>query len=76
IRNRAVASAQEILYTAAGGDLPDNVISSKEAIAKMRQIPGYENLTVQSVEMIYGPDGSMWYWGIKTDRGTVTIEAR
>lgn len=76
ISDRAITTAEEIPITAEGGELPENIISSQEAISRMRQIKGYENEQVRSVELVYGPDGEVWYWGIKTARGTVTINAK
>lgn len=76
IQDRVITIAEEVPFTSEGGNLPENIISSQEAIARMRQIKGYENEPVLAVEMVYGPDGSEWYWGIKTPRGTVTINAK
>jgi len=76
IRNRAVKVAEEINFTGQGTELPTNIISSKEAVAKAHDIPGYGKEPVLGVEMVYGPDGSVWYWGVKTARGTITINAK
>ena len=75
ITNKMIAAALEIPYVAPGGDLPENIISSQEAIARVHAIPGYENEPVISVELLYGPDGSAWYWGVKTAKGVITIKA-
>lgn len=76
IRNREISLAEEIQFVGVGGELPENIISSKEAISRAHQVPGYENAEIISVEMIYGPDGKQWYWGVKTLKGTMRINAR
>src|SRR3989344_1133807 len=76
IRNREISLTEEILFTGVGGELPESIISSKEAISRARQIKGYEDAEIISVEMIYGPDGKQWYWGVKTSKGVITINAR
>lgn len=74
IYDRKIISAEEVPYVRMGAKLPDNLITSQEAIAMMREIKGYENLAVESVELVFGDD-QKWYWGIKTARGTVSIKA-
>ena len=76
IRNREISLTEEIIFTGTGGELPENIISSKEAVNRAHQVPGYENEDIISVEMIYGPDGKQWYWGVKTSKGVVRINAR
>ena len=75
IQNRQIATAEEINFVGKGNDLPENIVSSQEAVARMHQIKGYENEQVISVEMLYGPDGKVWYWGVKTAKGVITIKA-
>lgn len=75
IMGGTVASTGETVGVVSGGAVPENLISSEEAIAKARMIPGYENVQIVGVEMIYGPDGMQWYWGVKTNRGVVSIKA-
>ena len=76
IRNREISFTEEISFVGAGGELPKNIISSKEAIAQVHAIKGYENEQIISVEMFYGPDGKQWYWGVKTSKGTTRINAK
>ncbi len=75
VSGNAITSAAEIMIVEAGGTLPPNLISTDEAIARMRSVPGYATATVISVEAIYGPDGSQWYWGVKTNKGITTMKA-
>lgn len=75
VSGATATSAGEIGFTALGGDLPQNIISAVEAVARARSIKGYENVQILGVEMIYGPDGKQWYWGVKTAKGTVTVRA-
>lgn len=75
IVDKQITSAAETSLVLEGGELPADTISSEEAIAKVRKIKGYENEKIESVEMIYGPDGQEWYWGIKTSLGAIRIKA-
>ncbi|MEK9154825.1 MAG: hypothetical protein AAB596_02045 [Patescibacteria group bacterium] len=74
IINEQITTAEEIFYTGTGAELPENIISSKEAITQVRAIKGYENEPIISVEMLYDPSGK-WYWGIKTSKGVVSVRA-
>jgi len=75
IADKNVADGAEIPFFGAGGELPQNLLSSEEAIAKVRQIGGYENEPILSVEMIYDEGAKLWFWGVKTARGTVSVKA-
>ena len=75
IANGKVVSSEEGAYSGLGGALPSDLVTKEEAIAKVQAIPGYENAQISGIEMIYGPDGKQWYWGVKTERGTVSIKA-
>lgn len=75
IVDKQITSAAETPLMLEGGELPADIISSEEAIAKVRKIKGYENEKIESVEMIYGPDGQQWFWGVKTGRGVISIKA-
>jgi len=72
----AVTAEEEITRTVQGGEVPTDIITSDEAKAKALAIPGYADAKVLGVEMLYGPDGKQWYWGVKTDHGTVTVNAK
>ena len=76
VDNKKISLAEEISFSGTGGELPENIISSKEAITRAHQAPGYENEEIISVEIIYGPDGKQWYWGVKTSKGTARINAK
>lgn len=58
-----------------GADFPVEAISSEEAIAQVRQTPGYENAEIYGVEIIRSPVGNSWSWGVKTNRGVIGIKA-
>jgi hypothetical protein len=75
IRSREIAGSEEISFVGAGATPPANIASSQEAIDQLHGIPGYENEPVLGVEVLYGPDGNQWYWGVKTARGVVTVKA-
>lgn len=71
-----VVSKTEIPITKnIGADFPVEVISPEEAIAQVRQTPGYEKAEIYGVEVIRAPVGNSWSWGVKTNRGVVAIKA-
>jgi len=59
-----------------GANLPEDVLPPGDAIARVRKIPGYENETIFSAEAVYGSGGEIWYWGVKTSKGVVTVKAQ
>lgn len=76
IRRRLVSDKTELPFIGEGSIMPPGLIASNEAIARARQIGGYENATVEAVEMIYDATAGKWFWGIKTNKGTVSILAQ
>lgn len=74
IENKVISFTEEIQFVGVGGELPENIISSKEAVARIHQVKGYENESIISVEMLYDPNGK-WFWGIKTTKGVVSVMA-
>ena len=76
IENKAIVAVQETLYRGPAADFPANIISSDEAIAQVRAIPGYRDVPILGIEAIYGPAEKAWYWGVRTSKGVVTIEAK
>lgn len=70
-----IVSAAEIPYTGIAADFPVDIITPEEAIQHVRQIKGYENAEILGVEAVYGQGGKIWYWGVKTSKGTVTTKA-
>lgn len=72
--NRKVASATEIPYVGMGADYPIETISQAEAIRRFRQMPGYANEPILSVDAV-NISGKLWYWGIKTAKGPISIQA-
>jgi len=76
VQDGAVLSTSEVAYVGTGGNYAENNLTREQAIKEMRAIKGYENEPVLSAEMIYGPDGQQWYWGLKTNKGVVTIPSK
>ncbi|OGM93734.1 hypothetical protein A2524_01365 [Candidatus Wolfebacteria bacterium RIFOXYD12_FULL_48_21] len=74
--DREVTSAMEIPYVGTGADYPVETISQEEAIRRFRQTPWNEQVPILSVEAVYGPAGQVWYWGIKTAKGIVSVQAK
>ncbi len=75
IENGEVNNFSEILKFWTGGQFPAFFKNGEEATTIMRQVPGYENKKIISVEMFYGPDGERWYWGMRTDIAVVRVNA-
>lgn len=76
VEGQGVLSREEISYQGIGADFPVDLISPEEAIKQARQIKGYENVKIQGVEAIYGQGGKIWYWGVRTSKGVVSMKAR
>jgi hypothetical protein len=77
IKDKQIISAAEIDYSGQGGEFPaETEITQEQAIGRVRKIPGYENVKILKVEAIYGPTGKTWYWGVETDKGTVSVEIK
>lgn len=75
IDDRKIASASEIQFQGAGAEFPSNIISPEQAIERVRAIKGYESVDILAVEAIYGSKGKIWYWGVKTPRGVISVKA-
>lgn len=58
-----------------GANIPENIISPDEAVAKAKQVNGYADEEILEVAAAYGENSGAWYWGVKTPRGTVTVKA-
>lgn len=77
VDDNRVFSQEEISYRGVGAEFPaDDLITPEEAVRQARAIAGYEEATVEGVEAVYGAGGKIWYWGVRTDRGLVSIKAR
>jgi hypothetical protein len=75
IADGKISETKEIVYVGSASEFPKDAISQSEAVAQVRAMKGYENVKILSVGMIYGEAVKTWYWGVKTERGTVTIKA-
>jgi hypothetical protein len=76
IADKSIVDSAEVPFYGAGGELPQNLLTSEEAISRVRQISGYENEPIISVEMIYDAPAKLWFWGVKTGKGTITVNAQ
>jgi len=76
IKNKEIVSKEEIVFVGQGSDFTSGLISSEEAIAKVKELKGKENIEVLGVEAIYNPEAGIWYWGIKTASSTITVKAQ
>ncbi|MEK7657881.1 MAG: hypothetical protein AAB366_01660 [Patescibacteria group bacterium] len=64
----------EIIYNGVGADFPTNIISSEDAIKMVRATKGYEDAEIYGAEVIYM--GNLWYWGVKTSKGVVSVKGK
>ena len=76
INNKVIISVEETSYRGAAADFPANILSTDEAIKRVHEIRGYADVPILGIEAIYGPAEKAWYWGIRTPKGVVTIEAK
>lgn len=74
--NGAVINSKEIEYSGIGAELPTNIISQQQAIEKVKKMSGYGDANILGVEAVYGQGTEIWYWGVKTDKGTVSVQAK
>jgi hypothetical protein len=75
IADAKISETKEISYVGPAAEIPANIISQAEAVAQVKAMPGYANVKILGVDMIYGAAIKTWYWGVKTDKGTVTVIA-
>lgn len=76
VSDQSISSTQEIPYTGFSAEFPADIISEQEAIQRVHQIKGYEHELILGIEAVYGPAEKAWYWGVRTSKGVVTVEAK
>lgn len=77
VENYQVVSRQEIPIAASiGADFPADAVYPEEAIQKVRQMAGRADSQILGVEAIYDKRAKTWYWGVKTDRGVVSVDMK
>jgi len=59
-----------------GAKAPEGMLSPKEAVAKMREVPGFRWETTDKIKAITDDKNEIKYWSVKTPRGYVTIPAK
>jgi hypothetical protein len=70
-----ISDTKKIPYVGSAAEFPADVITPAVAIAQVKAIPGFADAKILGVEMTYGAAVKTWYWGIRTDKGTMTIKA-
>jgi hypothetical protein len=75
IADAKISDTSEISYTGQAAELPVDTISQAEAVAQVKAIPGFANVKILGVDMIYSKEVKTWYWGVRTDKGTVSVIA-
>lgn len=76
IQNGLVVEAREITLSRTGGDMPEGgIMSQEEALAYLHTLPGYEDAVVQYMDLYYERATGQWFWGVKTSKGELSVEA-
>mgnify|MGYP001559581377 FL=1 len=76
VRNQAVTTTHGMQYRGFGAEFPAFLLAQDIAIARVHQIKGYEREQITGIEAVYGPKEKTWYWGVRTPKGVVSVEAR
>lgn len=74
IEDYKIISVSEISYSGVGVDFPANLLSTEDAIKMVHAMKGYENVEIYGVEAINM--GNLWYWGVKTSKGVISVKAK
>lgn len=75
VDNGIITNSKEIEYSGTGAELPTNIISQQQAIERVKKMADYEDVEILGVEAVYGQGTEVWYWGVKTDKGVVSVQA-
>lgn len=67
--------SKEVDYAGTAEKLPEGIISQDEAVRRVKAMPAYKDAEVLGVEAVYGKGDKVWYWGVKTSIGVVSVEA-
>lgn len=71
-----IDESEVVSFTGTAQAFPDReIITPEQAVVQVKEMPEYQDAQIQSVEAVYGPGNQVWYWGVVTDKGTVSIEA-
>ncbi len=76
ITDHTITHQEEISYQGKGAPLPPSMLPEDIAIKRVRAMPGFEHVDILGVEAVHGPSGAVWYWGVKTSKGVVSVEAK
>lgn len=76
VEGQAVRATNEIAYVGSGAVFPSNILSQEDAITRVHSFKGYESASVLGIEAVYGAKEQVWYWGVRTPQGVVSVEAR
>ncbi len=74
--DNTMLSTQEIPYYESGAELSSEIITPEEAARRVREMPGYGDVPISKVNAIYGSGTEVWYWGVHTLKGVVSVKAR
>jgi hypothetical protein len=76
VSGQTISSSSVIAFEGSGTALPANAISPDAAMAEVRSLPGYADVAIVGLQMVYNAAAKQWYWGVKTaSGGTITIKA-
>jgi hypothetical protein len=75
ITDAKISDTAEISYAGSAAEFPADVISQADAVAQVKAIPGFANVKILHVGMIYDAAAKSWFWGVETAKATVTVKA-
>lgn len=77
IKDGQIFSTKEINYFGQGDNFPtDSKITQEQAIERVKNMPGFKDAEILTIDAVYGPGTKTWYWGIKTSKGIVSVEMK
>ena len=77
ISQKQILSSKEIDYQSSGEIIPLSfAVTPEQAVEKIKAMSDYQGVEILSVDAVYGKGTKTWYWGVKTSKGTVSVEAK
>lgn len=72
--NGSSITSEEFAYEAIGAPMPENAKTPEEAVREIRLSQERSEATIYGVEAVYNAYDRVWYWGIMTDKGVISVK--
>lgn len=72
--NGSSITSEEFAYEATGAPMPENAKTPEEAVREIRLSQERSEATVYGVEAVYNTQDRVWYWGVMTDKGVISVK--